>query len=426
MFAKKTIYVLIIYCFVCRLFTRELGINFPLGLVIEALLILSFISAAITVPKENWKNLNNSLFYLFLGWFIISVLEVANPAGANIIGWLNELRSVAEYPLLIVSIGFLIFNSNKDLDNFLYLTIGLSVLGALYGIKQLHIGLSRGDYSFLANGGAATHMLWGRLRVFSFYAEASQFGSSQAHIGLMALILSFSKVKPKIRILLIVCSLLLLYGMLISGTRGALFALVPGVFLAIILSKKIKVLIIGGALAIMFLGFLKFTTVANGNYQIYRLRSALNPDDPSLNVRFESQKLLKNYMSNIPFGGGLGVTGYNGMIYNPSNFLSKVQPDSFWVKVWIMYGIVGLVIWISMMTYILGRCCGIVWRIEDEDLKIKAIALVSGFSGILICSYGNEIINAMPSSIIVCISLVFLYNMPRLERELLEKKIIIS
>ncbi len=424
MFAKKTIYVLIIYCFVCRLFTRELGINFPLGLVIEALLILSIISASITVPKENWKNLNNSLFYLFLGWFIISVLEVVNPAGANIIGWLNELRSIAEYPLLIVIIGFLIFNSNKDLDDFLYLTIGLSVLGALYGIKQLHFGLSRGDYSFLENGGAATHMLWGRLRVFSFYAEASQFGSSQAHIGLMALILSFRKVKPKIRLLLMICSIIMLYGMLISGTRGALFALVPGAFLALILSKKIKVLILGGALAIMFLGVLKFTTIANGNYQVYRLRSALNPDDPSLNVRFESQRVLKNYMSNIPFGGGLGVTGYNGMIYNPGNFLSKVQPDSFWVKVWIMYGIVGLVIWISMMTYILGRCCGIVWRIKNEDLKIKAIALVSGFSGILICSYGNEIINAMPSSIIVCISLVFLYNIPKLEKELLDREII--
>ncbi|MCZ4223007.1 O-antigen ligase family protein [Pedobacter rhodius] len=401
-----------------------MSLNFPVGILIEVFFLLAFIVAVFTIPKENWRNLNNDLFYLFLFWFVLSILEVANPAGANILGWLKEIRSAAEYPLLIVMLYFLIFTTYKDLNNFLLIIVIISTVAALDGIKQLHLGLSRGDQAFLNSGGSITHILFGRLRVFSFYTEAAQFGASQAQMCLVALILALGPIKKKLKILLFICSALMFYGMLISGTRGALFALVPGAFLAIILSKKFKVLILGGAVAVLFLCVLKFTYIGNGNYQIYRLRSALNPEDPSLKVRMVSQQKLKDYMSGLPFGGGLGVIGANGMEYNQDKFLSKIQPDSYWVKIWAMYGIVGFTIWISMNMYILGKCCGIVWRIRDEGLKIKGIALTSGFAGILFCSYGNEVINTMPSAIIVCASLAFVYIMPKLDKELSDNKIL--
>lgn len=422
--AKVILYITLVYCFVYWMISRELAIVFPIGIFIEIFFLLAFIVAIITVPKENWKNLNNDLFYLFLFWFILSVLEVANPAGASVLGWLKEIRSAAEYPLLIVMLYFLVFTTHKDLDNFLFIIVLISTFAALDGIKQLHFGLSRGDQLFLRFGGAQTHILFGRLRVFSFYTEAAQFGASQAQMCLVSLILALGPIKKKFKIILLICSALMFYGMLISGTRGALFALVPGAFLAIILSKKFKVLLIGGAVAVLFLCVLKFTYIGNSNYQIYRLRSALNPEDPSLKVRMVSQKILKDYMGGLPFGGGLGVIGANGMEYNQDKFLSKVQPDSYWVKLWAMYGIVGFTIWISMMTYILGKCCGIVWRIRDEGLKIKAMALTSGFAGILFCSYGNEVINTMPSTIVVYISLVFVYIMPKLDRELTERNLL--
>jgi len=426
MVAKVILYITIIYCFIYWLIARELALNLPIGILIEVLLLLAFIVAVFTIPKENWKNLNNDLVYLFLFWFVLSVLEVANPAGANLLGWLKEIRSAAEYPLLIVMLFLLIFTTNKDLNTFLIIIITISTIAALNGIKQLHFGLSRGDQLFLNSGGAITHMLWGRLRVFSFYTEAAQFGASQAQMCLVALILALGPIKKKLKIILFTCSALMFYGMLISGTRGALFALVPGAFLAIILSKKFKVLILGGAVAVLFLCVLKFTYIGNGNYQIYRLRSALDPNDPSLKVRMVSQQKLKDYMSTIPFGGGLGVIGANGMEYNQDKFLSTIQPDSYWVKIWAMYGIVGFTIWISMNMYILGKCCGIVWRIRDEGLKIKGIALTSGFAGILFCSYGNEVINTMPSTIIVCASLAFVYIMPKLDKKLSQSKISIE
>ena len=424
MTAKRILYLLLIYCFTSWLITRELSLVFPAGTLIEGFLVLTLLAALFTVTKTGWAQANTDIFYLLLFWFFVSVVEVVNPEGASIMGWLKEIRSAALYPLMVTALTLVIFDHERDLNTFIFIVLFFSTLAAMDGLKQKYIGLSQGDFNFLAYGGAQTHIVFGRLRIFSFYSEAAQFGASQAHIGLMALILALGPIKKKYKIILLVASALMLYGMLLSGTRGALFALVPGAFLAIVLTKKFKVLILGGAVAIGFLCFLKFTYIGNGNYEIYRLRSALNPEDPSLNVRFNSQRILKEYMSSRPFGGGLGVTGANGMEYNSDKFLSKVQPDSYWVKIWAMYGIVGFTIWFSIMLYILGKCCGITWRIEDPGLKIKSIALTSGFCGILFCSYGNEVINTMPSAIIVFMSCAFVYKMPKFDKELKERKIL--
>ncbi|WP_316761552.1 O-antigen ligase family protein [Pedobacter aquatilis] len=416
------LFTLIFYCFTFIVLGREIG-SFPFGIFIEVFIFLLTVGVIVKTPREDWSNINNSFVFLMLFWFGISVLEVVNP-GSNSLAWVAEIRTTAFYPLFLVILGFLIFKTNKSLDIFLILVIGVSTLGSLNGMKQLFIGLSPGETAFVT-ANASTHLLWGRLRVFSFYTGAGQFGASQAHIGLMALILALGPIKTKWKkILLFICAGLNLYGMLISGTRGALFALVAGVFLAIFLSKNYKVVILGGFVAVFALGILKFTHIGDGNYQIYRLRTALNPEDPSLNVRFITQRNLKEYMASRPFGGGLGVIGYNGVNYNSDKYLSTVQPDSYFVKLWAMYGVVGLTIWLSIMMFILGKCCAIVWRLEDPQLKAKIIALTAGYAGVLICSYGNEIINNMPTSIVIYISWVFIFISPRLEK--LEKSTLLD
>jgi hypothetical protein len=419
---KFTLYLLIAYCFTMPIFAREIG-GFQYGILVEILIAFAYIAAVVKVPVEEWKLVKTDLYYVLLFWFLLSVAEVINPAGASVMGWLQEIRSAALYPLILIPVTYVLFKTNKDLNGFLKIIIIISAFASLNGIKQLYIGLSPGEQAFIDNGGAVTHVLFGKLRVFSFYNEAGQFGASQAHIAVVSLVLAFGPFKWWKRVLLFIAAGLSLYGMLISGTRGALFALLAGLFLAILLSKNFKVMIIGGAIVVFAVALLKFTTIGNGNYQIYRLRSAVDPTDPSLNVRFNTQRILTEYMSTRPFGGGLGVLGAWGEKYNQDKFLSSIPPDSYWVKVWAMYGIVGFVIWIGLMMYILGKCCGIIWRLQDPGLKVKAIALTAGFAGILLCSYGNEVINSMPSSIIVYISWVFVFISPRLQDEIANKKV---
>ncbi|RNI32974.1 O-antigen ligase domain-containing protein [Rufibacter immobilis] len=407
----------ITYCFVLFILVRE-SKGIPFGLGIDALLLISCVSVLLTRTRGYiWNRVNNDLCLLALIWFGITVLELANPAGASVMGWLQEMRSSALYWLLITPLVFILFRQKSDLNLFLFLVLALSVLAALNGAKQVHLGLSPGEQWFLDQGAAKTHVLFGKLRTFSFYSDAGQFGASQAHIGLVALILAFGPFKWWKKGLLLVAAGILFYGMLVSGTRGALFALVVGVAVALFLSKSIKTLILGTALVLTGLYGLKYTQIGNQHYEIRRLRSSLNPEDASLNVRFQNQKILREYLSSRPFGGGVGVIGHFGRLHNADKYLSTIPPDSYWVKVWAMYGIVGFMIWIGMVMYILGKCCGIVWGIQNKSLKTKLIALTAGSAGIIICSYGNEVINNMPSSIIVYASWALVFMSPRLDNE---------
>lgn len=407
--------VLIIYCFIFGILAREVG-GVPYGIGIEVFLLVLWIAVIIQHRNYDWKRINNPLTKLMLVWFIISFIEVINPAGASVRGWLQEIRSTALFPVLAIPLAFLLFDSEKKLNIFLILIIGLSFLATLNGIKQQHFGLSAGEQRFLDEGGAVTHLLWGKLRVFSFYSDSGQFGASQASFVLVAIVLAVGPFKVWKRLLFLFIAGLSFYGMLISGTRGALFALIIGALFAIFLTKNIKVLVFGLGISLMFVFFLKYTTIGNGSYEIFRLRSAFDPKEASLNVRFNNQKMIGEYLRSRPFGGGLGVIGTWGKEYNKDKFLSTIEPDSYWVKLWAMYGIIGFTIWFCMIMYILGKCCGIIWNIRDNRLRYKNIAILAATAGLFFCSYGNEVMNTMPSALVVSFSLAFIFMSPGFDR----------
>ncbi|AHF14155.1 hypothetical protein NIASO_01000 [Niabella soli DSM 19437] len=406
----------IAYCFLLGIPAREIG-GVSYGMGIELLLLLTLLSVWYHAPRYNFSGLRSELMALMLIWFIISVLEVMNPSGASVRGWLQEIRGAALYPLLITGLGTILLTKKKYVTVFVGLIVTLSVIAALNGVKQKQIGPSRGEQAFLDNGGAVTHILGGQLRVFSFYQDAGQFGASMAVFVIIALVLAVGIKQFRKRLYYFLCVPLFGYAMLISGTRGSFFALVAAAAFALLLTKNFKALLIGSILLGGFVGFLKFTTIGNANYGIYRLRTAVDPQDASLNLRFFNQQRLAQYLQSRPLGGGLGVIGAFGHEYNQGQFLATIEPDSYWVKVWAMYGIVGFTLWFCIIMYLLGKCCGIIWKARDPDLKVKLIALGAGIAGVFLCSYGNEVINNMPSSIMVNLSFAIIFNSPRMSDE---------
>ncbi|WP_316788100.1 O-antigen ligase family protein [Pedobacter frigoris] len=402
-----------IYCFIIAGLLRNTGL--PFGPLMEILLGFTWLSILFHRFDYNWSNLRNDHCIIALVWFIINILEVLNPAGASVMGWLMEIRFTTLNWLLIAPVAFLLFNSKKDLDLFITFTIGLSVLAALYGIKQLAFGVSAAEQQWLADGADFTHIVDGRLRIFSLYTDAGQFGASQAAMSVVAFALALGPFKIWKRIFFAISGALLFYGMLISGTRGALFALLVAGVCAVFLTKNFKIVIIGSIFGLLFLGMLKFTSIGSGVYQIVRLRTALDPTDPSLNARLINQAKLKKLMDDLPFGGGVGIIGMNGAKYNTGKVLAKIPPDSYWVKIWAMYGVVGLVVWFSFYMYLIGKCCGISMRLNDPGLRIKCIAMTSGVAGVFMCSYGNEVMNGFPSSVIMFMSISFVFLSPKLD-----------
>ncbi|SDG39579.1 O-Antigen ligase [Pedobacter terrae] len=409
-------WVYLTYCFILGFLVKSF-LNIPVGLALDAILVLTWVSMLVNMNKFNWDKLKNEHVIIALIWFVISFLQLLNPYGGSVIAWFNELRFTALSWLLVAPFAFLLFNRMADLNRFILLVLLLSLVGTLYGMKQLYLGLTPGEQTWLNAGNAGTHIINGKLRVFSMYSDAGQFGASQAIMAVIALTLAAGPFSFFKKLIFACFALAFLYGMAISGTRGALFALAAGLFSALFLSRSFSVLIIGVIICASGFSVLKYTTIGDHIFQVNRLRSALDPKDASLAVRLDNQHKLKSLLDDLPFGAGLGMSGMNGTTYNFNRPIANIPPDSYWVKVWVMYGVVGLVIWFALTCYIIGKCSGIVWKIRNPKLRVKMIALTAGTVACFICSYGNEVMNGMPSSIIMFMSWSFIFIAPGFDEQ---------
>ena len=402
-------YFLLMASFVSVGLTRYVP-NLPLGLLIDVILLAIFVIKFFTDFREtNWAILKNPAFFAVMTWMVINCMEIVNPESKSREAWFYAMRGVSLYLFLTMLIGFLCLSFKKDFKWFINLWFGFSIIGAFWGAKQLVIGLDSAEKAWLAvPGNLTTHMLFGRLRVFSFYSDAGQFGASQAHTFLVAFILAVSEKVRTRKIFYAFTAVMGFYGMLISGTRGAIAIPIVGFFTYFVLIRNFKIIIVGSMLFGTAFGLLKFTHVGQGIYQINRFRTALNPNDASFQVRLENQKKLRNYLNHHIFGGGIGSAGYWGERFSPGTFLAMLALDSWYVRIAAETGYVGLVIYLLIIVIIVLTCLKKINTTEDEDRRSKLIALFCGVSGILVASYTNQVFGQIPTATLVYISIVFL------------------
>lgn len=391
-------------------------VDAPWGLSLDIMLILTLFASLFHAGKTDSANLKNGLLVAMGLWTLFTVFEIFNPEATGFEPWFYAVRSISFYILMLIVLVFLVFNKKRDLDLCIFILLTGSAISALYGMKQLHIGLDAAEKAWLAAGAAKTHLLFGRLRVFSFYSDAGQFGAFMAYSALVAGILTLYTDSIKKRVFYGISCLLSFYGMAISGTRGAMFVL-AGFMFYLLLTKNFRVFILGVMVAGAMFCFLKYTYIGQGNYQIQRMRSALDPNDPSFQVRLENQRKLAEYMSTRPFGGGIGTIGYWGQRFSPGTYLAEMPPDSHFVRIWAETGIVGLTVHIFSLLYILVISFFKIYHLKDRLLKQKMMAFYAGAFGIVIASYGNQVMSQMPTVIFISISFAFMFHSSRWDKE---------
>lgn len=379
-------------------------IEVQVGLAVDALLLISWLAVIFYRGKKyRFRHLNSDMVWLPLVWLLLTVLQIGNPARPDILGWLQESRTISLYWAAVIPLTMLVFNKKSDIYVFLDLVIFLSFLGALYGMKQLYLGMDSAEQLYLQEH-IKTHMLHGKVRIFSYYLEAAQFGASQASIAILCFILVFGPHTKIRKFCYATAGIFIFYGMLLSGTRGALAGILGGGLVFLLLSKQVKIILLGGGVLLGFIGLLTFTKIGHGNDQIRRMRSGTDVKDASFQLRLINQKILSNALRSKPFGTGPGTSGAWGNKYNAHISTSKIAPDSLFVKIWVMYGITGFILWFGMMLYILGKSIGLIWNTRDPLLRNQLCALCGVCVSILVCSYGNEVMNNVPSLTIVYVS----------------------
>jgi O-antigen ligase len=403
------IYTFLCFGFIANGLTRY--IDAPLGLGIDLFLVLTLIAAFFQrFDSKKWEELQNSIIISVLIWVIYCVFELFNPEVVSYEAWVYAVRSPAFYMLFTIMAGMLLIKDFKEAERLLHIWLSFSVIAALYSFKQFFIGLDDAEKQWLI-ANASTHLLYGNLRVFSFYSDAAQFGAAMAQAALAAIILTLGKHSFRRKIIYLCCGLVCLYAMALTATRGALFVLFIGALTYLLLSKNFKVLFVGACLVAGLFFLLKFTYVGQSNYQVQRMRSAFNLKDPSFQVRIKNQLKLSEYLESRPFGGGIGSASYWGMRFSPDTFLAKTPVDSWYVKIWVETGIVGIVLYLAISIFILAYLAVKLWIQKDLVHRQLLLALFAGMSGIFVANYGNQLLGQMPTNILFYLSIAVIYNL---------------
>ncbi|MDG1193934.1 MAG: O-antigen ligase family protein [Polaribacter sp.] len=404
-------------------FFMAIGINFiilglgryvqglPLGFAIDGIMVLTFLAIIFSRFRErvDWSPANKDITILAAIWLGYCIFQLANPEARMIEPWIAG-RGIGFYFFFFVILTFMLIDSNKKLDAFLYFWGAFSILATLKGIGQMLFGVDTAEQAWLDNGGAETHILFGKLRIFSFFSDAGQFGGNQGYAGVVFIIYSMAK-KGFTKIFFLTVGILGLYGMMISGTRGSIAVPFAGFMTFFVLKKNVKVLSVGVIFVALIFIFFKYTTIANGNDQVRRMRGAFDPNNKSLQVRLDNQKILKGYLASRPFGGGIGHAGDKAQRFLPNAFLSNVATDSWYVLIWAELGIVGLTLHLIVLFYVMGKATyKVMFVIRDPITKVKMSALISGTAGVMLASYGNAILGGMPTALLIYASMAIMSN----------------
>ncbi len=414
---KIGLWVMFVFSFFVNGLTRYN--DAPFGLGVDIILLITALGLAFRRKKDfESPGGHSALTYAVLIWFGYTIIEIVNPEARSFEAWFYAVRGVSLYFIVTVPFVFLLLYKEEDCDRFIRIWFICSLFATFWGMRQLFFGLDAAENQWMENGAKITHILFGKLRVFSFYSDAGQFGASQAHVAVVAGILAMGKISKKKKIFYIITCLLSLYGMSISGTRGALFVVITGFAIYFLLSNNMRIIIPGAIVGVLLFGMLKFTNVGQSNDQIRRMRTGLDPNDASFQTRLTNQANLKIYMATRPLGGGIGSAGSWGARFSPGTFLANFQLDSWYVKIWAESGIVGLTIYLGMILFILINRFAALFKIKDPELKLKLSALYAGVFGICFASYGNQIFGQFPTGSVMYFSLVYIF----LDRNFIAKR----
>ncbi|WP_099465338.1 MULTISPECIES: O-antigen ligase family protein [Parabacteroides] len=391
------------------------GISVLMDILYALAITLVFMHSTLLHDIE-WKRAINILTISSFIWMIYCILELINPS-AVFHGWILS-RNLIINGLIISVLTSLLCTRYKTIQTLLIIFSLFTIIAAIKAIIQKFIGFDLYERIWLV--GNTTHLLSTGTRYFSFFTDASNLGANMGCAGILFGISAFYIRTKWLKIYYLIVSILATYTMFLSGTRGAMIVPIAGLALFILISKNTKAIITGGSTLIFIYIFFAFTTIGQGNTMIRRMRTAFTPTkDASFNVRKENQRKLGTYLKHKPFGEGLGLSG-DGLGWKISRrFTTSIPTDSWYVKIWVETGVVGLVIYLGMIFISIGKGAWILaYKIRDPELKGQLTGWLCGIFGMFISAYGNSFWGQFPTMIIAFMGLTIVLNAKYFDNEI--------
>lgn len=392
------------------------GISFLMDILMVCTLVLIFIHTALLRNIE-WKYAVNVLTIGTAVWMIYCLAEIYNPTGV-LKAWVLS-RGLAINGFVVALIISLLFNKFKWVKVFFFLLAIFTCLAISKALIQKRYGFDAGEALWLNNGGYKTHLINSGTRYFSFFTDAGNFGSNMGCAGVIFFIAACYIKNYWLKIFYGLVSVGAIYALFLSGTRGSMFVPLAGLVLFAIISKNYKILIGSSAALFIIYVFFAYTMIGQENQQIRRMRTAFTPtEDASYSVRKNNQKILGEYLKDKPFGEGLGLSGVENQDIS-IRLTTLVPHDSWYVKVWVETGIVGIILYLGIVLIAIGKGTWIVmFKIKNRELKGYLTGLLCGIFGMLVSAYGNAFWGQFPTTIIAFSGLAIALKGEYFDREL--------
>lgn len=387
-------------------------------------LLLIAIAIVDARQKPHFEKCANLMLFAILIWFGFCILQLLNNTcdlGIDLAAWFTSARLMALQLVWILIVFSIYISSPKILLNYLRIWALLSLFSAYWTWKQKTIGFTPTEYGWLYNGpGQVTHVLNAGtlIRYFSTFSDAANYGCNAAASAVTFFIIAItSKIKME-KIFFLVISICVIWGMFQSGTRTAIFCLAGGFMVYVVLSKSFKIAIPFGIFFTLFMSFLVFTDIGNGNQQIRRMRSAFDKNDASANVRDINKAAIKKYLQDAPWGLGIASTQSNIPANNKYRKLSDIPPDSEYVYIWVHTGVIGITVFIICMLIMwLGACWIVMFKLRSPSLIGIGGGLCSAFIAIQLGAYANQVLFQYPNGLTFFGGLAIVYTLPYLETD---------
>jgi len=409
----------------------------PNGIPISAyneLLELMLIGIALIDLRKTpqFERLGNLMFITLLIWFGFCFIEIFNDTcglGLNIAGWYAGTRMMSIQLIYACVVYTLYLTDPEKLMKYLKLWAILCLFSFFWTWKQQNIGLTSAESIWLESSGRRTHIINGGtlIRYWSTFNDAATYGCHAAAAAIAFFIFSITAKIRRDRIFFLITAILVTKGMFASGTRTAMFCMIGGFMVFLVLSRSIKILIPSAIIGGILFSLLIFTNIGQGNQQIRRMRSGFNKNDASANVRTINQTAIKKYIADAPWGLGLAINTDNVPTNNKYKKLSVIPPDSEYVFIWVHTGPIGITTFLILTAIMfLGACWITMFKLKNRSLMGIGAGFCSAFAAIQLGGYANQILMQFPNCLTFYGGLAIVYILPYLEPawvELEEKRL---
>lgn len=375
----------------------------PIGTSLDGLLFLMMLGILIgQILKKDWSFAKDPISTWLLIWIYFNLFQLLNPSQESKMAWLYTVRSLAILNLLYF-IACYAFTSLQKIQQMLNIVIGLSFVACLWGFKQEFGGFTTTEKAWIYADPERFQLFfqWGRMRIFGLFNDAMTYGIMMSYMGIFCFIYATAPIKRNARILLLIIGTLMLWVTAYTGTRTCYVLIPMGFAFYALMTLSRNVFIVSG---ILLLGLAGLMLKSSSNPIIYRMQSAFRPsEDASVQIRYHNQQRIRPFIYSHPIGYGPGSTGLWARRFTPDSFLAGFAHDSYYVRLAVEEGWVGLIIYMIFLFTVLRRGLYFYLRTRTPLIKTLYLALIVSLFMLSVANYPQEAIVQLPTSLVVYI-----------------------